>query len=896
MLSYALNFGNSSEALVLDNYALDDFPNQFDGVLDSATDDYFVSAGVNSGNPALEAPPAKVFGTFDVTAPTAVGDYVLTADFTTGNETENTVLSTAQGQPIDVTDYGDLVIRVATVVTEGATLDLIPSAPGGTVSEENGQTVIEVSAGTTVSISAQVLDSNEDVLSYALNFQNSSSELVFTNSFAVGDFPNQFDGVIDSTANDYFVSTGVNSGDPALPAPPPKVFGTFDVIAPAAVGDYTVTSNFTTGNETENSVISNAQGQAIPVIDYGDLIIRVMVTEGATLDLTPDAADGTVSEENGTTVITVSPGTTVSVSARVTDSNEDVLSYALNFQNSSSQLVLNNFAAGDFPNEFDATLDSTANDYFVSTGVNSGDPALMVPPPRLFGTFDVIAPTAIGDYTVTSNFTTGNETENSVISNAQGQAIPVVDFGDLIIRVEDEPVEATLDLTPDSADGTVTEENGTTVITVAPGTTIDVTARITDSDEDVLSYALNFQNSSSALVLNNFSAGTDFPNQFDAVLDSAANDYFISTGVNSGNPALSVPPPRVFGTFDVIAPTVAGDYTLTSNFTTGNETENSVVSNAQGQAISIADFGDLIIRVARPTANIIEDVRFEAPDGAPDPAPLPKGDLPSLWADQRSSAGKIVFTFRDALTATPAANDVVLTNLGVNADADADTVIASSAYQISLSTDGKELTIEVPRTTDANGIHATLPDGVYKLDVTVGGETLSVTGNETNKFFVLRGDWNGDGAVSNSDSRTLAYWFLVVPGNGVPEPSQFVDLRSPVGINNQDFTLFTQAFGSFLTFPTQAEPERVDVNADGSVTALDALNVINALSSEAEGEEMHSRLDVNQDGKVSAADALMVINRLAADVAGANSGAEDDSEDDVRDQLWSEEAFLSGLF
>ena len=175
-------------------------------------------------------------------------------------------------------------------------------------------------------------------------------------------------------------------------------------------------------------------------------------------------------------------------------------------------------------------------------------------------------------------------------------------------RLEDRQLlAATLDLVPQSGVGTVSEEGGTTVLTVAGGTQFGVSAQVIQSDEDVFSYALNFRNSSSLLLLDNFDS-QDFPNDFDAVLNSAANDYFVSSGVPSGGAALPVPPPRTFGSLDVRAPMVAGDYRLTTNFTTGGEAENTVVSNDLGVPIAVTNFGDLIIRVTGDTGELPSNI------------------------------------------------------------------------------------------------------------------------------------------------------------------------------------------------------------------------------------------------------------------------------------------------
>lgn len=70
-----------------------------------------------------------------------------------------------------------------------------------------------------------------------------------------------------------------------------------------------------------------------------------------------------------------------------------------------------------------------------------------------------------------------------------------------------------------------------------------------------------------------------------------------------------------------------------------------------------------------------------------------------------------------------------------------------------------------------------------------------------------------------------------------------------------------------------------DVNADGTVSAMDVLNVINALNttgagslSGGEGEDPKVFVDVNADGTLSAMDALLVINYLNSRSAGSGEG------------------------
>ncbi len=216
-----------------------------------------------------------------------------------------------------------------------------------------------------------------------------------------------------------------------------------------------------------------------------------------------------------------------------------------------------------------------------------------------------------------------------------------------------------------------------------------------------------------------------------------------------------------------------------------------------------------------------------------------------------------------SLITTPTTADLVLTNRGIDGAEVGDTVTLSDS-QISLSPDGKKLTLKF----DAGQ----LADGVYQLEVkssVTGGAPLIIPGSLENRFFVLRGDWNGDGIVTNADFSTFAYWFLN------ETPPEYVDLRSPTGINAQDFTLFLTGFGKDL-FPSANAPlvsesngegelealfrtlvDPTDVNGDGSVSTRDALIVINELNRSGRTENVAwSKFDANQDGRITAHDAL----------------------------------------
>ena len=188
-----------------------------------------------------------------------------------------------------------------------------------------------------------------------------------------------------------------------------------------------------------------------------------------------------------------------------------------------------------------------------------------------------------------------------------------------------------------------------------------------------------------------------------------------------------------------------------------------------------------------------------APTDNPDPPPPPKGQLPTTWANQRSDLRVLTFNLPVAVR-NPTASDLVFTNLGVNADAEEDKEVALTDSQISIGSDGKTLTLNFPART--------LDDGVYQLEVKAsltGGDPFIVTGSEENKLFVLRGDYNGDGAISGGDSGAFSYWYLLE----TPLPATYINLVGAIGLNVGDFTQFARAFGRQIVFPKTGSGEQI---------------------------------------------------------------------------------------
>lgn len=186
-----------------------------------------------------------------------------------------------------------------------------------------------------------------------------------------------------------------------------------------------------------------------------------------------------------------------------------------------------------------------------------------------------------------------------------------------------------------------------------------------------------------------------------------------------------------------------------------------------------------------------------------DPADLPSGPQPTSWLEQRSALQQLQVNFSRTMLLDE--NDLVLTNLGINAPADADQVVALTSNHLSLV--GSTLTISFA--TDE------LQDGVYQLEVLAsatdtagnpidgngdgnGRDLFEFRGDASNLFYRLEADWSGDAGVSVFDFTTFSYWF----GLSVPTAPAYADISGDGGISVVDFSGFSNNFGVGVTYPT----------------------------------------------------------------------------------------------
>ncbi|MFT5522125.1 MAG: hypothetical protein ACI9HK_000062, partial [Pirellulaceae bacterium] len=218
--------------------------------------------------------------------------------------------------------------------------------------------------------------------------------------------------------------------------------------------------------------------------------------------------------------------------------------------------------------------------------------------------------------------------------------------------------------------------------------------------------------------------------------------------------------------------------------------------------------------------------------GLEDPADLSKGPQPSNWLSQRSDIRTLLVEFSEPLDVTAA--DVVLTNLGIDADVDPDAVIPITDNQLSLT--DNQLTIFF----DANA----LPSGVYQLEFLATASDSAnqplanfvLTGDVNNNFYKLTAEWNGDTGVSVFDFTTFSYWF----GVSIPTAPAYADLNDDDGISVFDFTGFSSNFGVGVKFPVGLTNGNVSEPAAGALElAATALQRESANGDFASGEVEH---------------------------------------------------------
>jgi fibronectin type 3 domain-containing protein len=267
-------------------------------------------------------------------------------------------------------------------------------------------------------------------------------------------------------------------------------------------------------------------------------------------------------------------------------------------------------------------------------------------------------------------------------------------------------------------------------------------------------------------------------------------------------------------------------------------------------------------------------------------APTNTSALVNGGAAQRSMVTSLTLAFSQPVTIDPAGVSLVVP------DGQPGTVPT-----LGLQTTDGGLTYTV--TFSGNGvIGGSIADGVYQLNVAPGAITnpigLSPATGISLGFVRLFGDISGNGIVNNADLFQLRSAYATSAGDAAYLPG--FDYNSNGIINNADLFQIRSRYGETLplipsnnqaaapaAFPAlQNLVDPADVDANGQVTPLDALAVLNVLQvnsgpftvpADVVFTPTSDYYDVNGDGSVSPLDALLVVNELNATTRAAAAPA-----------------------
>ncbi|EMI18920.1 extracellular nuclease [Rhodopirellula maiorica SM1] len=161
LFAFGMDFNGTDSSVVLDNFQSQLDPNIFTGSDTDLNLDLdrvlLVSFSINA---AVSVPPVLTLGTFDVTAPSATGDYKVTVDPFQSPQSSTGVLVIGKGglafEPL--TDFGDLIIRVADT----------PPLPTVSISTSN-QTVDEDAGNITLTATLSAVSDTDVSIPFAVS-------------------------------------------------------------------------------------------------------------------------------------------------------------------------------------------------------------------------------------------------------------------------------------------------------------------------------------------------------------------------------------------------------------------------------------------------------------------------------------------------------------------------------------------------------------------------------------------------------------------------------------------------------------------------------------------------------------------------------------------------------
>jgi subtilisin family serine protease len=451
---------------------------------------------------------------------------------------------------------------------------------------------------------------------------------------------------------------------------------------------------------------------------------------------------------------TLAPGESMPITISITGIPSNFSTYQLNFLNSDiggDQLALTNWITGASWAPLDGFLLTPVDTSIAGTG-NPGDL------PTEIGTFTVTAPASEGTFLVTVDYDAGTPDRTGF------DALPILDFGDIFITVQEN--------TPPLGE----------LLTPGNGTYVSI-----DSGFVEITW----------LDLGDHSSGIAEPTIDLSDIHVIASDRVLSIDrvEAQGNGVW-----RYYYNEDGDQ-LVEGPIVVRIN---GSEVVD-LRGNPNAETLSVFNFDET------PPQVLAIDFNTQTVD----PLDLPHGPQPSSWLQQKSEINDVRISFSEEVALTPA--DLVLTNLGVDADNVADIVVPLTVNHLTQS--GTDWII-----TFAQG---ELADGAYQLVINpslsdragllldgdgdgTGGDAFIITASDANGFYKLTSDFNGDRGVSVFDFSTFSYWF----GTAVPAAPSYVDMNIDGGVSVFDFTLFSNNFGTGIQFPTGFAAAAVTISPD----------------------------------------------------------------------------------
>ncbi|KAA1258555.1 Dockerin type I repeat protein [Rubripirellula obstinata] len=443
------------------------------------------------------------------------------------------------------------------------------------------------------------------------------------------------------------------------------------------------------------------------------------------------------------------------------------------------------------------------------------------------------------------------------------------------------------------------DEDGERIVLVSPGQTFDVTLELIETERLVLGFQANLSNSDASLQLSNYRRGGNFNDLTDDIFDPSSGDFYVVGGSFNDRGA---PPAILLGTFTVMVPTDAGDHLLTANRVSDPNNQITDVIATDGGSLSITDFGDLTIRVIETndvpnlnlfaaTSSLLEgdmggtQFQFDVTrdvvtsgEAVVNYVVEPVGPLtvsPEDFVGGILPNGQVVFADGDTIQSffievrsdLDFEPDEIFQVKLSSVDGDV-AIISSVATALIQNDDSVDLTSTIlvpqqivgPFLVSSSPPVQPLPSAViFEVDAATQ-LTIRASGSQVITSPVLIVDQQGK-LVSSSNGVITSGLLSEGISYAVIFPSSEIDQNYAITVSqvNTEFS-----FGGSVNF---LQPS--DTNGDGRVTAIDALQIVNFLSSQASMIPLGQFLDVNRNGEITALDALLVINEIQNAAVGS---------------------------